>query len=260
MSKQPQYYSISPKGGKLKENEPRVGWTDVDHRKKPNNRKSELGGAYNRAQLTSPAARSRQSVYSGGSKPYFKESCLPTDERDPVLLEIEKSKGQRMSKECFRAGMIIRAPLHEQDYIAACGESNLTVDADRYRTSTPLGSIYSKQRHMIILRLFEDHYTAIPLFTHNGNGLVNKRNPNEFVSVRDHRLKEPFRPLSVHEPLTTEYVKDGILPFDVKTTAHVTYPLSRKYELPIIHEGNLRAGSLNNLVRIFNELAPRQKK
>ncbi|KAL9611124.1 MAG: hypothetical protein Q9167_004204 [Letrouitia subvulpina] len=259
MSKQTYHSSSFPKSGKG--NEARVSWTEVDHHKKSNNRMPEYGGAYNRAQFTSSAARSRQSVYSGGkSQNHYKQSCLPVEERDPRVLEIEEGKGQRMPKNWFRPGMIIRAVLHEQDYIAACGESNLTVDDDRYRTSTPFGSIYSKQRKMIVLRLFEDHYTAIPLFTHNGKGLVNKKNPNEFVSVRDHRRKEPFRPLSLHEPLVTESLKDGIQLFDVNSTAHVTYPLSRKYELAITYEGILRTGSYNTLVRIFNDFAPRQKK
>ncbi|KAI4158048.1 MAG: hypothetical protein LQ342_007811 [Letrouitia transgressa] len=262
MSKQPQYDSSAAKGKMPRENEPRLVWTEVDHHRKSNNRKPEHGGAYSRPQFTSPAARSRQSVYSGGGKSqsHYKQSCLPVDERDPVVLGIEEGKGQRMSKDWFRAGIIIRAVLHEQDYIAACGKGDLTLDADRYRTSTPFGSIYSKQRKMIVLALYEDHYIAIPLFTHNGTGLVNKRNPDEFVSVQDHRRPGEFKRLSTNKPLVTESINDGIDLFDPLSTAHVTYGLPRKYDLPITHEGTLRASSLNTLIKLYNDYAPRQKK
>ncbi|KAL9036987.1 MAG: hypothetical protein Q9214_005893 [Letrouitia sp. 1 TL-2023] len=262
MSKQPQYHGSATKGGMPRGDEARGGWTDIDHHRKSNNRKPEYGGAYNRAQFTSPAARSRQSVYSGGGKSqsHYKQSCLPVDERDPIVLEIEQGKGQRMSKDWFRAGMIIRAVLHEQDYIAACGKSNLTLDDDRYRTNTPFGSICSKRRKMIVLQLYEDHYIAIPLFTHNRTGLVNKRNPDEFVSVQDHRRPGEFRRLSTNKPLVTEHINEGIDLFDPLSTAHVTYGLPRKYDLPITYEGMLRASSLNTLIKLYNDYAPRQKK
>lgn len=153
--------------------------------------------------------------------------------------------------------MIIRAILHEQDYIATSKGSNITI-TDRNRTNSRYGPICTKWRKMIVLSKFEDHYLAIPLFTHNGNGLANKARPEEFVSIVDHRFKGDAPRQSRHDPLETEIISDGIELFDIKSTAHVTYALSRKYDLPVIKEGYLKKKSTNHLIGLFNHYAPRK--
>lgn len=57
---------------------------------------------------------------------------------------------------------------------------------------------------MIVLATFQDNYIAVPIHTHNRRGLEGKANPEEFVSVRDHRVPVPFTQLSMHRPLLTE--------------------------------------------------------
>ena len=132
----------------------------------------------------SAASQARRSIYAQPAKAesYLKQSCLPLEERDADLLEIERNKGRVYKKRAYRPGMIVRGLLHEQDYIATSKGSNITI-SDRNRTDSRYGPICIKWRKMIILGIFQDHYTAIPLFTHNGNGLANKQCPDEFVSI-----------------------------------------------------------------------------
>ncbi|KAL8759013.1 MAG: hypothetical protein Q9184_003752 [Pyrenodesmia sp. 2 TL-2023] len=110
---------------------------------------------------------------------------------------------------------------------------------------------------MIILVMFEDHYLAVPLFTHNGNGLAYKTRPMEFVSIRDHRVSNHPPAQSDNPPLETEYIHRGIEKFDPMSAAHITYVLPRRYELPVVMEGRLTVPSLNGLIDLFNYYAPK---
>ena len=77
--------------------------------------------------------------------------------------------------------------------------------------------------------------------------------------MRDHRSKEPFKALSRHGSLVTESLKSDVLPYQVLTTAHITYPLSRRYNLPVVHEGHLRKESTKLLVSLFQLYAPKTR-
>ncbi|KAL9000728.1 MAG: hypothetical protein Q9169_000764 [Polycauliona sp. 2 TL-2023] len=213
----------------------------------------------NNRQLGSPsaAARSRNQVYghavpsSGG----YKQEFLPAEQQDPVLLHAQKHKGTKLPKDLFRPGTLFRAVLHDQDFAAISSGSQITV-LDKHRTPSAYGTIFTKVRHMIVLALYEDHYIAIPLFTHNGTGLDKKVRKDEFVSIRDNRDKNPIPPLSKHKPLRIENVNAGVALFDPKSTAHITYQLARKYDLPIIPEGSIAQDSLDFLIMLFREAAP----
>lgn len=236
------------------------GFTTVSHAKPRTIDKPTLRNHNgNRLSPPSAAARSRRDVYDPSTKSnsHYKQSCLPPNDRDPLLSEIEANKGKPYHKSQFRPGMIIRGILHEQDYQATSTGSNITI-TDRYRSDTKFGPICTKYRKMIVLTLFEDHYLAIPLFTHNGNGLAYKTKPDEFVSILDHRAKGDSTQQSCHKPLVTESINNGIDLFDVKSTAHVTYAISRRYDLPIVFEGYLTRPSTNRLVELINKFAPKQ--
>ncbi|KAI4218042.1 MAG: hypothetical protein LQ349_008896 [Xanthoria aureola] len=225
-----------------------------------NGRRSTVSFADPPAQQTrrvpSSTTRPRRSAYSPPKKAYLKQSCLPTEDQDKDLLEVEELKSHKLAREDFKPGMIIRALVHEQDYQASSSRSNITV-ADKYRSDTKYGPIYTKARKMIVLSLFEDHYTAIPVFTHNGNGLDRKNRPEEFVSIKDHRAKYEVPPLSLNGQLVTDTMFPGAKVFDVKSTAHVTYALSRRYDMPCVKEGHLTKKSSNHLIKLFNAYAPR---
>ena len=194
----------------------------------------------------SAAAVSRASAY-------IKRPC----ESEAIRSLANKSK--QIPKEYYKPGMIIRAALHEQDLNARNRRSEIT-EADRFRSETRFGTIFTKYRKMIVVEKYEDHYIALPLYTHNGKGLEWKARPEEYVSIKDHRQKGDFKPLSRHPALVTEAINDGIDPFDAKSTAHLTYTVSRNYNLPVVHEGQLTRNSFKLLIDLFGQFIPKLQK
>ncbi len=51
-----------------------------------------------------------------------------------------------------------------------------------------------------------------------------------------HRDPAEFVELSAHGQLKTEKLHEGLYLYEPKSTAHFTYPLSRVYDLPVVHE------------------------
>ena len=104
---------------------------------------------------------------------------------------------------------------------------------------------------MIVVALFHDHYLAIPLYTHGGNGLARKENKWEYASIEDYR-----EPRSLQEGgflLHTEFLKPDCKHLLPKSVAHIAYPVSRKYTLPVAPQGHLRQDSVVDLVKAFGQ-------
>ena len=102
---------------------------------------------------------------------------------------------------------------------------------------------------MIVVALFHNHYLAIPLYTHGGNGLTRKENKWEYASIEDYR-----EPRSLREGgflLHTDYLKPDCKHLLPQSVAHVAYPVSRKYTLPVAPQGRLRGDSTIDLVKAF---------
>ena len=162
-----------------------------------------------------------------------------------------------LASHMFVPGMVVRAPLHEQDYIGASGASNLTV-ASKFVSESNFGNVFTKVRIMIVVAAYKSHYVALPLYTHNGNGLSRKSPAQqlEYVSIRDHRIDGPFTAQTENGSLRTEFLKPGINIIDPRSTAHLTYPLSRKYDLPVVHQGNLTKSATSRLIHLYKQFAP----
>ena len=150
------------------------------------------------------------------------------------------------SQDRFQVGAILNGPVHEQERNIGANP-----DADRNMTSTCHGPIYSKVRRMVVVQRWYGHYIALPFYSHNGNGLAYKENKNEFVTVQDHRSKVKARPQSEHNPLWTEYLKDGVPIYTPETTVHLTYPQARAYDKPCSIEGYLDRSSIKRLVEKY---------
>ncbi len=199
----------------------------------------------------SAAATARRNLYEPPAKrqSVFKAESLPFRNRAPS--DARATQNVKMPKENFKAGMIIRALIHEPSYSGPSGASSVTL-ADRYITESKFGIICSKYRKMIIIATYQDHYLALPIYTHNGRGLTFKSKPDEYVSVQDHRQSEPFTALSAHRPLLTQFLNPGIDPYDPKSTVHITYSVSRNYKLPVVHEGYLAPEATDQLVKLVS--------
>ena len=141
----------------------------------------------------------------------------------------------------YKRGMIINAPVHEAAYQK--GKSRAPSHCEPI---TAWGSVFTKPRYMIVVALHETQYTAIPLYTHNYEGLRGKEHyQNEFVSVRDGRLSGKFVAQSDYRPLVAEM---GIGPIiDAESTAWLTHPISRSYDLNLNVCGRLKQESLDRL-------------
>ena len=192
----------------------------------------------------------------------------------PRMNDISASICCRFPKAEFQIGTIIKAPVHEEDFnwTPRPPSIDLSATADEWgayshsgmsapRTEHKKGRhitfsnwndpIYTEVRFMIVVALFYDHYLAIPLYTHGGNGLAHKDNKWEYASIEDYR-----EPRSLQEGrvlLHTEYLKPDCKHLLPKSVAHITYPVSRKYALPVAPQGRLREDSIITLVTLFSD-------
>ena len=242
------------------------------------------------AKLKSSAASavSRGSTVSHQSRTYNPND--PNDKKSRSraefeILEIRDYPLQRMDdisasiccrfpKEEFQVGTIIKAPIHEEDFNWTPRPPSMDASATpdergRYshsgmsipRTAHKKGwhitfsnwndPIYTEVRFMIVVALFYDHYLAIPLYTHGGNGLAHKDNKWEYASIQDYREPRSLREAGIL--LHTEYLKPDCKHLLPKSVAHIAYPVSRKYTLPVAPQGHLRKDSVIHLVQLFGE-------
>ena len=201
---------------------------------------------------SSVAAKARQDVYAAKPRMQsaFKIGSQVSRDHDAGHFSGQPSKGVRLPKEAYKLGMIIRAVIHEPNLDRNFRSSSITNTTD-FPVETKYGLVTSKMRKLIVIGLYQDHYMAVPLYTHNGLGLKRKLKPEEYVSVQDHRRTEPFTALSVHDPLVTEHLNPDIFPYDPMTTAHIPYMVSRGYILPVVYEGNLEQDSTTRLLRLI---------
>ena len=195
--------------------------------------------------VLSRAAVERGSVYASSGKADFKQSGY--NRRASMS---EKTRASYLTKDMFALGMIIRTVHHEPDFTE--GFLNAMI-ADEYRTESKFGPICSKYRKMIVVVLYRDHYVAIPVYSHNGRGSEKRIDADELVSVQDHRLPPAvYQTQSPHTPLVTEQINTGVDLWHIKSAAHFTYPVSRKYNLPVIVEGTIGQVSLAKLTALMN--------
>lgn len=84
----------------------------------------------------------------------------------------------------YEVGVIFSFATHEHHY------DQSLVDIEGDTSFTRLGVVNSKFRKHIVVRRYPDHVIALPIFTHQGNGLTRKRSKNEYISIRDLDYKD----------------------------------------------------------------------
>ncbi|MCJ1452279.1 hypothetical protein MMC28_002621 [Mycoblastus sanguinarius] len=177
-----------------------------------------------------------------------------------TLVESGRKKVERreIKKRDWAVGMIIRAPLHQEDYnegaSLASGRSNVTQSNTDISTTKYGVCVHTKERIHIVVALFDHHYLAIPLYTHNGNGFEEKDNQAEFVYVHDKLrcTKQPFKekpPKNPHGSLNALLNSDMNIPtYHRLSGAHITRLVSRSYDLKVKYEGKLATESTKKLL------------
>ena len=117
-----------------------------------------------------------------------------------------------------------------------------------------------KYRFGIIVAVLEANYVAVPLFTHGGDGMLDRSDPykNCHISVQDHRLDlNPFPKQTPHEPLVTGNMRPGSPVIKKESCAWITFPFSFYFKQPVKWEGDLTPASTIRLLKIWNEWAHR---
>ena len=178
-------------------------------------------------------------------------SCNPESQS---LNSHGKPLRRELAKYRYRLGTIVRAPLHEEDYSGGtCDSYPLETRAlmkAKTITESPVGGvIHTKFRKFIVVALFDDHYLAVPLYSYKGDGLIEKK-ADEYVSIQDHRA-DTIKPQSRHGLLYTGNLENHVDHYEPMTSAHFAYPVARKYKLPVVYEGELRADSTKLLLRLY---------
>ena len=160
----------------------------------------------------------------------------------------------------YNLGIIIRAPLHEEDVDGGTGASfpielRESMMAQTISESPLGGAIHTKCRKFIVVALFDDHYMAVPVYSYNGNGLARKP-ANEYVSVQDHRIEMTI-PQSRHGVLYTSELEEHVAHYEPMSAAHFAFAVPRKYRLPVVYEGKLKDESTKHLLGLFSTFMAR---
>ena len=200
-------------------------------------------------------------------------SCTYSQRPDqPRMTEARPDDYRPFFKHEFVLGTIIRGIIHEQDtngtpdpamsqaptkHTSAknrdLASTAPTVPDDRHIGHGNWGPIYSENRFLIVVHnRLGDHYYAIPVYSHRGNGLAKKHHRNEYVSVADGRHPDKVEQQSVHRPLTA-LLKNGVDELLPKSAAWASYAVPRKYALPVAHQGRLDEESTKRLVSMYHK-------
>lgn len=94
-----------------------------------------------------------------------------------------------MKHEDCKPGAIIKAVIHEVDYMEGYEEGTVTPDP-KHTVQTNCGLVYSKERWQIVISAQEEHYITVPVYTFEGNGLAKKRDhvSQYFLAIQDQRV------------------------------------------------------------------------
>ncbi len=190
----------------------------------------------------------------------------------PRMVEARPDDYRPFFKHEFVLGTILRGIIHEQDIMGtpdpamSQAPTNFTSANNRDRNPTAptnagnrhighgeWGPIYSENRFLIVVHNRPgDHYYAIPVYSHKGNGLAKKLFKDEYVSVADGRYPDNVVQQSAHRPITA-LLKSGVDELLPMSAAYASYAVPRKYGLPVAYQGRLDEESTKRLVCMFHE-------
>ncbi|KAI1763397.1 hypothetical protein GGR53DRAFT_467433 [Hypoxylon sp. FL1150] len=111
----------------------------------------------------------------------WKKSSLLSAYQTGCSLSSLRATDIKRSQEAYCVGTIFSAPFHTASSVE---DLNIPFD-DPSLTASPYGSIFSKFRKVVVIKLFGGHCFVLPIYTHNGNGLDGKKHIEEFISIRD---------------------------------------------------------------------------
>ncbi|EJT80846.1 hypothetical protein GGTG_00839 [Gaeumannomyces tritici R3-111a-1] len=149
----------------------------------------------------------------------------------------------------YHPGMIIQTVCHTP---AGPGSTH----RDDVVAVTSRGPVYSKFRRFVVLEMHWSHFQALPLYTHNGTGLNNKRQQqHEFVCIRDRDVPKSEREPEEGVNGTVFGVRHGREPcVDGRTAVKLTESVSFVPRSTLARvEGRLEHESLRALARLVSD-------
>lgn len=171
---------------------------------------------------------------------------------------------EQQERKYFKAGKICWITHHDtytenRPNIAVTtspGHSMMSVDRkSQSRVSFTNGGtpVYTKPRPFIIIAAHADHYSALPMYTHQDNGMSRVGNQEEHAYVRDHRRGYPpdisFQP-SYHVILETEGIPGNERFYSDNSTVHFTQTFSKRYNVGVSPAGRLTKESTKDLLKM----------
>lgn len=199
-----------------------------------------------------------------GPRGHYRYPLNKLQEQTHAGIGIRKPKRTPLARHKYQLGVIIRAPLHTEDFDQGTGKSYRGSDAtqkmQKYISQSALGDfVHSKIRKFIVVSLLDgDHYMAVPLCTNNGEGLIRKK-AAAYVSVQDHR-QPPIRPQGNGVVITTQELEDHVDPYHPMSVAHTGDPVARRYGAPVVYEGRLDTASTAYVVQLWLDVMGRGTK
>ena len=154
----------------------------------------------------------------------------------------------------YEPGVIFSAPFHTQ--YCSPAEVSLT---DPNLTASPFGTIFSKFRKSVVLTVSEDggSCAAVPIYSHNGEGLKFKPSKHEYVSIRDVEDEKPQDRESKHGLLWCHRDLQYSAPktfISGKSSVHLTELVTHRLGAPATIEGSLTAPSLEILRELVKKV------
>ncbi|KAI1366852.1 hypothetical protein F5Y08DRAFT_113502 [Xylaria arbuscula] len=153
----------------------------------------------------------------------------------------------------YSPGVIFSAPHH------TAGEDTQWVSvSDPNNTATPFGIVHSKYRKMVVLKVFAEHCTCVPIYSHNGRGLEGRANVAEYVSIRDAGDENPEMSEGLHATLFAVGNQDfrGRI-VKGKSSVKLTEVCSHRFNAPATIEGKLQERGRNSkqlLLRLVDRM------
>lgn len=173
-----------------------------------------------------------------------------------TMLQSSPFDNHQFAKSEYKPGVIILAPLHEEDFNRTPRHS-YQESVSSYRSGTKshishtdFGTVYSEMRFHIVVETHASRYEAIPLYTHKGNGLLHKDNRGEYASIVDHRYPKMSEREAPHTLVTGELQRQ-VDAFRPKSVAHLVHPVSRPYNLHVRYIGRICDSDIPLLVKLF---------
>ncbi|KAI5866305.1 hypothetical protein GGS23DRAFT_617368 [Durotheca rogersii] len=152
-----------------------------------------------------------------------------------------RSTDTKHPRSAYVPGTVFSAPFH-----TSSSSDEMYVQADDPNlTATPFGTVCSKYRKMIVIRVYGEHCTCLPIYTHNGRGLDSKEFPKEFVSIRDVAEKWP-EPYEGPHPgilaIRDQEFRAGSF-ITGRSVVKLTESISHRFDAPATIEGRLDSES-----------------